>query len=212
MNHQPADIQLEHENPLIWPILSLLQHQPKGWMIHTLSQTLRDKKMLDTLDEDSNKDLFKRNFLLMNALYQLQILLFPKQWLQVEAMDIQLLNIVYQSHHLEKSDPLREYYLDWHNYHADEDAIESLLRSFWKRYQQHINNEKESIHSLSIDDDFALFELPNTASLPEVRKQWRRLALKWHPDRENGDSEKFKQLYNANQRLINHLKNTSQPY
>ncbi|KJG36508.1 molecular chaperone DnaJ [Photobacterium angustum] len=207
MTNQPIDFQLEHENPLIWPILSLLQHQPKNWMIHTLSQALREKEMLDTLDSDSNKDLFKRNFLLMNALYQLQILLFPKQWLQVQAMDIQLLNIVYQTHHLEQEDPLREYYLDWKNYHADSDAIEQLLSSFWRRYQQHINSQPINITTTSIDDDFDLFSLSNTASLAEVRKQWRRLALQWHPDRENGDGEKFKLLYNANQRLISYLKN-----
>ena len=207
MTNQPIDFQLEHENPLIWPILSLLQHQPKNWMIHTLSQALREKKMLDTLDRDNNKDLFKRNFLLMNALYQLQILLFPKQWLQVQAMDIQLLNIVYQNHHLEQEDPLREYYLDWRNYHADNNAIEQLLSSFWRRYQQHINNQTINITTTSIDDDFDLFSLSNTATLSEVRKQWRRLALQWHPDREDGDSEKFKLFYNANQRLISYLKN-----
>ncbi|EAR55387.1 hypothetical DnaJ-class molecular chaperone with C-terminal Zn finger domain [Photobacterium sp. SKA34] len=207
MTNQPIDFQLEHENPLIWPILSLLQHQPKNWMIHTLSQALSEKEMLDTLDSDSNKDLFKRNFLLMNALYQLQILLFPKQWLQVQAMDIQLLNIVYQNHHLEQEDPLREYYLDWRNYHADSNAIEQLLGSFWRRYQQHINNHTINITTTSIDDDFDLFSLSNTATLSEVRKQWRRLALQWHPDREDGDSEKFKLFYNANQRLISYLKN-----
>jgi curved DNA-binding protein CbpA len=38
----------------------------------------------------------------------------------------------------------------------------------------------------------ACFELDETATPKEVRKTWRRLALKWHPDRPGGDTDKFR--------------------
>ncbi|MDF4599355.1 DnaJ domain-containing protein, partial [Vibrio parahaemolyticus] len=31
----------------------------------------------------------------------------------------------------------------------------------------------------------------------EIRRQWRKLALRWHPDRENGDAERFRVLCEA---------------
>ena len=43
----------------------------------------------------------------------------------------------------------------------------------------------------------SLFELPLDATQTEIRKTWRKLALKWHPDRECGDSEQFRVLCEA---------------
>ncbi|MGF1832217.1 DNA-J related domain-containing protein [Photobacterium sanguinicancri] len=193
----------EYDNPLIWPMISILQHQPKGWMIHTLSEELKQQGIWSQLDEDPDKDLFKRNFLLMNALYQLQEMLLPKQWLQAHAMDICLMpNLHSADNAIDIDDPLRSYYLDWANYNADSDTIKSLLSSFWRRYQDHIGHQEAEITlSHARPEDLALFELPIDATPQQIRKQWRKLALRWHPDRPTGDAAQFRAICEAWQRL-----------
>lgn len=105
------------ENPLLWPILEILRKQPTSWKVHTLAQELSEHDYIPQLDPSPDKDLFKRNFLLMNALYQLQETLYPDGWLQVEAMNIVLMSAIEASRHsIDINDPLREYYLDWKNY------------------------------------------------------------------------------------------------
>jgi len=42
-----------------------------------------------------------------------------------------------------------------------------------------------------------LFKLPVEATQIEIRKTWRKLALKWHPDRDNGNAETFRVLCEA---------------
>lgn len=209
----------QYDNPLIWPMISILKIKPTGWMIHTLSEELKNKGILSALDDDPDKDLFKRNFLLMNALYQLQEMLLPNQWLQAQAMDIQLLNNHPSDHHqLDLNDPLREYYLDWRHYNADLAAIKSLLSSFWKRYQQHIDSEKKYTTSGrryfdtparpamgAHHQDLAILELTQHAKPEEIRRQWRKLALRWHPDRPNGNAEKFRTVCEAWQRIQHSL-------
>lgn len=188
------------ENPLLWPILSLLERTPSGWKVHTLANALCSKQLMPQLDEDGNKDLFKRNFLIMNALYQLQETLFPQQWLQVQAMDIVLMRNGFSGRYdIDMSDPLREYYSDWHNYEADEKEITRLLRSFWNRYHQHVH--QGDVSAMSRVKALRLFELCEDASQIEIRKRWRKLALRWHPDRKGGDTHRFRELCNAWQLL-----------
>ncbi|WP_299015141.1 DNA-J related domain-containing protein [uncultured Photobacterium sp.] len=191
----------EYDNPLIWPIISILKEKPSGWMIHTLSEALKQQGLLTTLDDDQEKDLFKRNFLLMNALYQLQEMLLPEQWLQAQAMDIRLYaNPAEERNQIDQDDPLRSYYLDWQNYNTDTDVIKSLLSSFWRRYQSHIGST--TIHGTQpLPEDYTLFGLPADASPSQIRRQWRKLALRWHPDRPNGDAEQFRKICEAWQRL-----------
>ncbi|MDX1300705.1 DNA-J related domain-containing protein [Photobacterium sp.] len=209
----------QYDNPLIWPMISILKVKPTGWMIHTLSEELKNQGILSALDDDPNKDLFKRNFLLMNALYQLQEILLPDQWLQARAVDIQLLNnLSSDNHHLDLNDPLREYYLDWRNYNADLATIEGLLSSFWKRYQHYIGSEKEYNHSGQHyfnthtqstigphHQDLAILELTKDAKPEEIRRQWRKMALRWHPDRPNGNAGKFRTVCEAWQRIQHYL-------
>ena len=148
------------------------------------------------LDSSPDKDLFKRNFLLMNALYQLQETLYPDGWLQVEAMNIVLMSAIEASRHsIDTNDPLREYYLDWKNYEADEGEVRRLLNEFWSRYQRYIGGSSSS--DLDRAKALSLFELSADATKAEIRKQWRKLALRWHPDRDNGDSERFRVLCDA---------------
>ena len=106
------------ENPLIWPLLTILRSSQKSCKIHNLATELQHQGLLRDLDNDANKTLFKRNFLLMNALYQLQEILLPDYWLQVESMDIQLLKQIPSDIDLlfEQNFALRSYYFDWCNF------------------------------------------------------------------------------------------------
>lgn len=188
------------ENPLVWPLLTLIQKaqhkQPSGCQIHHLATELQQNGLLEDLDNDPNKALFKRNFLLMNALYQLQAMLLPAQWLQVEAMDIQLLDQLPTDlpFALEKTSALRDYYLDWQHFETDTEQIEAMLTSFWTRYQQTIS---PAINSISQSDALQVFGLDSKATSTDIRRQWRRLALELHPDRATGNNEKFLQACQA---------------
>ncbi|MDW3111664.1 DNA-J related domain-containing protein [Vibrio sp. 1727] len=184
------------ENPLLWPMLEILRKQPSNWKVHTLASSLGEQGYISKLDDSPDKDLFKRNFLVMNALYQLQDTLYPDSWLQVEAMDIQLMSSMEALRHkIDIHDPLREYYLDWRNYEADEDEVRRLLNEFWTTYQKFIGGS--SVASVDKTKALSLFELNTDATPAEIRKQWRKLALRWHPDRENGDAERFRVLCEA---------------
>ncbi|MCS0126526.1 DNA-J related domain-containing protein [Vibrio alginolyticus] len=184
------------ENPLLWPMLEILRKQPSNWKVHTLASSLGEQGYISKLDDSPDKDLFKRNFLIMNALYQLQDTLYPDSWLQVEAMDIQLMSSMEALRHkIDIHDPLREYYLDWRNYEADEDEVRRLLNKFWTTYQKFIGGS--SVASVDKTKALSLFELNTDATPAEIRKQWRKLALRWHPDRENGDAERFRVLCEA---------------
>ncbi len=181
------------ENPLLWPILEVLKRQPSGWKVHTLAAHLIEQELMPTLDTAADKDLFKRNFLIMNALYQLQEMLYPKSWLQVEAMDIALRPIFRHAQYvIDADDPLRDYYTRWEHYEASEGEVRRLLNEFWTRYQRSVGGE--TIKTLDRAKALRLFELTEEASSFEIRKTWRKLALRWHPDRDNGNAERFRIL------------------
>ena len=192
------------DNPLVWPLLTVLQASTESWKVHCLAAKLVEEKLLLTLDEDPNQDLFKRNFLLMNALYQLQTLLQPDQWLQVHAMDIRLSPRIPHnvSLLLAQEKILRDYYLDWNNYDVSGDYIQAMLEQFWHRFDQHIGanaNDKSQPSMVVIEKIQALniFELSANASDKEIRQQWRLLALRWHPDRCGGNAAKFRVVCEA---------------
>jgi hypothetical protein len=187
----------EYDNPLLWPILTLLNQQPQGWKVHTLAGELKNQQLMPVLDDSAERDLFKRNFMIMNALYQLQEMLVPDSWLQVVAMDIQLsgVNGLSDGFQVDASDPLRSYYTDWKNYDVSEADVKALLDDFWHRFC-HANMGDSSI-AMQREQALELFELPLDAAPEIIRKTWRKLALQWHPDRPNGDAEHFRQLCEA---------------
>ncbi|MDF2185058.1 DNA-J related domain-containing protein [Grimontia hollisae] len=191
------------DNPLIWPILSVLEASNQSWKVHYLMAELQKNTIMDHLDDNPQLDLFKRNFLIMNALYQLQEMLLPQQWLQVESMDIRLMwrgaGTGFVQHEVDRDDPLREYYMDWTNYDAQLEDVRELLSSFWKRYQQHVGHCAEA--TVERRNALAALGLSEHASESEIRRQWRKMALKWHPDRPEGDAAIFRTMCEAWQSL-----------
>jgi len=188
------------DNPLIWPLLSVLQSSNQSWKVHHLATELQNKGLMHNLDPLPEKDLFKRNFLLMNALYELQDILLPKQWLQVKSMEIQLFRIVPSNADLlhRQDAALRDYYLDWKNYDTCINVVREMLESFWTSYQQYIGI---NIQLMNKGHALKVFELDETASDRDIRRQWKKLALKWHPDRDQGNAERFKEVCEAWQTL-----------
>jgi len=174
----------------------VLRESQKSHKVHELASELQRQGLLPDLDSDANKALFKRNFLLMNALYQLQELLLPDQWLQVQAMNIQILpqlptNIPLT---LEQDIALRSYYLDWAYFDTSSAEIETMFANFWRRYDAHIGKSDLLIGK---SEALNIFELTHDASKQDIRRQWRKLALKWHPDRVSGDVVKFREVCRA---------------
>ncbi|GGQ26915.1 DNA-J related domain-containing protein [Shewanella litoralis] len=188
------------DNPLIWPVLTLLKSSNTSWKVHHLASELQTKGLMHDLDPMPEKDLFKRNFLLMNALYELQDMLMPRQWLQVKAMDIQIFRIIPSNADIEhtRDGALRDYYLDWANYDASVNVVREMLESFWSSYQQYIGVNVQLMHK---GHALKVFELDATATDKDIRKQWRKLALKWHPDRDEGNAERFREVCEAWQTL-----------
>ncbi|KFZ37379.1 molecular chaperone DnaJ [Shewanella mangrovi] len=196
-----ADIKcLREDNPLIWPLMTLFKTSVRSWKVHHLATELQQRGLMHHLDDSPEKDLFKRNFLLMNALYELQEMLLPEQWLQVKSMDIQLFrlapsNVLLLQH---QDQALREYYLDWRNYDTCANVVKEMLASFWHSYEKYIGaNPKRLAHM----DALKVMELELDASDRDIRRQWRKLALRWHPDRPDGDAVKFRQICEAWQAL-----------
>nr|WP_086939478.1 DNA-J related domain-containing protein [Thaumasiovibrio occultus] len=187
----------ELDNPLIWPILSLLEKQPESWKVHILADALLKGDLLRQLDDDNYLDLFKRNFLIMNALFQLQEMLLPKQYLQVEAMDICLMWAKPGQQALSNEDPLKQYYLDWQNYDANHQDIRHLMDTFWTNYRQNFSEPSRPCIDLDREEALAVFELPLEATPSQIRRQWRKLALKYHPDRQGGDTSMFREVCEA---------------
>jgi curved DNA-binding protein len=55
-------------------------------------------------------------------------------------------------------------------------------------------------------DYYAILELPKTATQDEIKKAYRKLALKTHPDRNNGDDTQFKKVQEAYEVLSDPVK------
>ncbi|MCF7502072.1 DNA-J related domain-containing protein [Pseudoalteromonas sp. L1] len=185
-------------NPLIDEIFCLLIRQPI-WKVHTLASALSETNHIKALDDGPQKDLFKRNFLVMNALYQLQLQLFPDYHLRIASLHIELLNT--PSHTaLLQAEPLRDYYLDWHNYDTSNDEIEALLDNFWQRFAQQPCVKTAKLTPFQHQEIRERWNLNTEYSLKDVQKRWRQLALKHHPDKQ-GSAAVFKQIQDEYEQL-----------
>jgi len=116
-------------NPLIDEIFELLL-QKKVWMVHTLAAELQQRKVISTLDAAPDRDLFKRNFLIMNALYQLQQQIMPKQQLLISGLQIQLITKHSKSAQIIDPDTHKQLLVKWQL------SQQSTLKEVQKRWRQ----------------------------------------------------------------------------
>lgn len=172
-------------NPLIAPLLALLQQAAGSYKVHELMADLRQQGAIPPLADDEQLQLFRVNFLIMNALYQLQAELWQEGWwLVISTLDIRLEPLAETpeaSQAFTLGENLRSYYLDWQVFwQTDRAEVETLLNRFWRAYDAEGHKEQA----------LALFQLDEKASQEAIRRRWRELALQHHPDR-GGDAERF---------------------
>ncbi|WP_440054693.1 DNA-J related domain-containing protein [Pseudoalteromonas sp. T1lg65] len=162
--------------------------------VHTLAADLLAADLLPKLDADENKNLFKRNFLIMNALYQLQNELYQVgQLLQVSALNIKLDTKPLHSLPIMKPDPLKEYYLNWDNYETSAEEVQYLLESFWLNFTRSAHGASPSITKSEQRTLIAKWQLSEPFDRATLSKKWHKMALAHHPDRQGCETE-FKKL------------------
>ncbi|UXB10535.1 molecular chaperone [Aeromonas dhakensis] len=171
-------------NPLLAPLLALLRQASGSYKVHELLAELRRQELIPPLPGDEQQQLFRLNFLIMNALYQLQAELHDEGWwLLISTLDIRLepLDPRNAGSALTRGEALRSYYLDWQVFwQTDREEVEALLGSFWRACEHRA-------------EALTLFALPAGAGPDAIRRRWRELALQHHPDR-GGDADTFIRL------------------
>lgn len=164
-------------NPLLAPLLALLRQASGSYKVHELLAELRRQELIPPLPGDEQQQLFRLNFLIMNALYQLQAELHGEGWwLLISTLDIRLEPLATREggSALARGEALRSYYLDWQVFwQTDREEVEALLGSFWRAYAR----DEHRAEALT------LFALPAGAGPDAIRRRWRELALQHHPDR-----------------------------
>jgi len=188
--HDPGNSRssFKSHNPLVPLILQLLREQPDGCSEYELLKRVEnDGDHFSALSDDSQLALFQKHFLVMNALYRLQQLLWDDEhlWLQISPLRIALSAIesIGEEKNIAPSGghALCNYYLDWNNFaSADSDSVAALLGNFWQRFYA----QDEQGNALKI------LELDTGADWLTIKQQYRRLAARAHPDR-GGDNAQF---------------------
>ena len=124
-------------NPLLAPLLTLLRQASGSYKVHELLAELRRQEVIPPLPGDEQLQLFRLNFLIMNALYQLQAELYEEGWwLVISTLDIRLEPLAAAAETgsgLARAEALRSYYLDWQVFwQTGREEVEALLASFWR--------------------------------------------------------------------------------
>jgi hypothetical protein len=172
----------------------LLRAAPAGLGEYQLIQQLKARQCvyIPNLPLTDKLVLFRTHFLLFNALYRLRDQLWASQsgYLQISALNIQLLPYQPGSAELSEHDPLRDYYLDLSQLNdTDEQDVAKLLLSFWTR--MHGSEEKQAA--------LELFELDGSAqalNLATIKHRYRQLVSQHHPDR-GGSTERLQSINKA---------------
>ncbi|MCQ8879594.1 DnaJ domain-containing protein [Pseudoalteromonas shioyasakiensis] len=187
-------------NPLIDVIFELILTK-RVWKVHTLALELTNRGIITTLDDDPHRDLFKRNFLIMNALYQLQQQLAADQHLQIASLHIELCNAS-TTKQLIQPDPLRDYYLAWQNYDTSKEQITALLNDFWHAFATS-KNSTIVLNQQARSKLLKQWQLTENATLKAIQKRWRQFALQYHPDKSAEDGEVFNRIRQEYEQLKN---------
>lgn len=157
---------------------------------------------LNNLSMNQADQLFQLHFLVFHALYKIQKDLLETQtgFLKISPLCISIESTQHHkstSKHIYQHDKLAEYYLDIRNLtNTTELDIEQLILSFWKSLH-HPDNHLESLKILN---------LTPPVTYNEIKKQYKRLASKHHPDK-GGSKELIQQINQAMATLSQRYKN-----
>ncbi|MBI5249446.1 MAG: DnaJ domain-containing protein, partial [Desulfomonile tiedjei] len=89
-------------------------------------------------------------------------------------------------------------FLRWKDLIRRRRAEQRIPPEFFNRHRTASSRPME----FSLKNHFIILEVPPTSTKEEVLKAWRRLARRHHPDAEEGDEEKMKQLNDAKDRIF----------
>ena len=188
-NQQMSNI---NNNPLKPAILQILRTSKSKLAIHELLPELKRVSRIPNLHNDAQLALFRLNWMMMNALYQLQLdFIDDGLLLTVSTLDIHLSSLPENSQAATEQDlshqPLRNYYLDWDNFsETTVEEVKAMLEGVWQDY-------------ISTDDQHKAYEtlgLNPSTDKRTIRITYRKLAHQYHPDK-GGDSEKFMAIRHA---------------
>lgn len=179
------------QNPLIPDILcalkrNLAKDSPAAFGIHHLLTELSGHPCFEGLADSNELGLFKKNFMMMNALYQLQQSLWQEEQLQlnIEPLNVHLAPRAPQStgnSALSSADPMQEYYLDWrHYFETTQEDVEALLNQFWQRCDGG-DKKTRALECLGLGVE---------AGVEEIKLRYQQLASQHHPDK-GGDTARF---------------------
>ncbi|MBT4836418.1 MAG: DnaJ domain-containing protein [Methylococcales bacterium] len=132
--------------------------------------------------------LFHKHFILFHLLYLIRMDLREKQEAELEINPLCIILRPFiqrcSDQQLSSPDKLSYYYLDLSNLKdTTEDELNSMLNNFWLKIK--VFDKRQ--------DALNVLELQEPADLIEIKQQYRRLAMKYHPDR-GGCHEKFQQI------------------
>lgn len=173
-------------------LLDILRARPEGLSEHQLIKLLNTEygSELTAGAFDDNLSLFRAHFLLFHALYTLREQLWAKRSGHLEITALKIALQPYrpgQGEALAERDPLRDYYLDLtHLDTTSAEDVEAMLRGFWTRFVT-TDDRHEALTVLELDD---------TTDFTVIKRQYRRLAMRHHPDR-GGDKDALQRLNSA---------------
>lgn len=201
------DAELKHKqsgrsaNPLVMDVLRVLKQRPDGVKIYELLSGLNQDAVNHVVNtEDYNLSIFRKNFLLMNALYQLQLRLIKDGiYLSIGQIEVQLVSVSSIS---EKrltnagEQRIREYYFNWKNYERTSgEEVLALLDQFWNQYRS----------SDKLTQSLVVIGVTATTAWHDIQRKYRVLARENHPDR-GGDAQRFIEIREAYEVLALHYK------
>ena len=144
---------------------------------------------------NTSLSMFRCHFLVFNALHRIKIK-WQKQahsplHLSISSLAIDVShnstnpNMETDGKETDVFDPLSAFYLDLSQLNQTQETdVNALLDTFWQRYLKqgnHHPNKQQALETL---------ELTPSVDFATVKKQYRRLAMKHHPDR-GGDEQKL---------------------
>lgn len=174
---------------------ALLRTHPQGMTELEMIKLLQASpwSLLEKADFSEPAALFPVHFILFHSLYRLRDdLAAHGECLSIRPLDIRITDQITDkpsSNDPGRYDQLRAFYLDLTNYTMPRSTVDRMLDNFWRGVQQPTDRE--------LDEALSLLELkclpPHFSA---VKKQFRRLAMRHHPDR-GGDNQRLQQLNHA---------------
>lgn len=180
-------------------LLDFLGAQASGISEYDLIQYLRSQDLFklepDELLSSDSLVMFQIHFIVFHALYRLRdrVRQLESNDLDLNPVCIRLRSYARSDAALAEYDALYDYYMDVENLAGTRtEDVDEMLERFWSR----LDNSERRIEALKE------LELKDPVSNETIRKQYRRLAMKHHPDR-GGEMEKLQRINAAVSILLN---------